>query len=163
VRPMGSCNRTQRPWRRNDRACSLNTRSPTASMWSRPGISSASPNGRSSASADAEPASVSSEPTATRTGARMWTTPARGRVGCEHAPSSPSQRGDPAWLHPVHRRSRCKAVHKDDRLALPLIKKSDLDAVVPEFSHEERGSAFVRSDQKVVEPEAATDYGYRSF
>jgi hypothetical protein len=59
---------------RKRRTPSLNTLSPTASMWSRPGISSARAAGSRAASSCTEPAIVSLVPAATSTGARIAAT-----------------------------------------------------------------------------------------
>ena len=58
-------------WLRKSSTPALNTLSPTASMWSRSGISSAFAPGMSAASSCAEPATGSLVPTATRTGKRI--------------------------------------------------------------------------------------------
>src|SRR5262249_60298309 len=50
----------------------------------------------------------------------------------DHAPAGLGQRRDPAGMHPVDRGGRGEAVHQDDRLALPLVEKGDLDAAVLE-------------------------------
>src|SRR5476649_351373 len=58
-------------WLRKSSTPALNILSPTASMWSRSGISSAHAPGMRAANSCAEPATLSSVPTATRTGTRM--------------------------------------------------------------------------------------------
>src|SRR5262245_61957150 len=62
---------------RNASTPPLNTLSPTACIWSRPGMSRGSPAGSSAASSCAEPATSSAVPTATSAGIRIALTSAR--------------------------------------------------------------------------------------
>src|SRR3974390_1664271 len=65
---------------RNSITADLNSRSPTANMWSRPGITRAFARGISAASASGEPAIESFSPTATNSGAVIWATSLRSSV-----------------------------------------------------------------------------------
>src|SRR6516165_10922320 len=59
---------------RNSSTADLNTRSPTANMWSRPGMTTAFAPGISAARASGEPAIESLSPTATSSGDAIWAT-----------------------------------------------------------------------------------------
>ena len=53
----------------------------------------------------------------------------------DHAAAGARERRDPARLHPVHLLVGRKAVHQDDRLALPFIEKRNLHRPVTKARH----------------------------
>src|SRR5262249_60416867 len=61
----------------------------------------------------------------------------------DDAPAGLYQRRNPAGIDPIHMGRGCKTVHENDRLALPLIKKCDLDLVVREPPHRPKGHGLL--------------------